>query len=604
MKLKINSIKMQLIIAISLVLFITLGTSSFVFYTNTHDFINQRIENSEMPATLASIRNQIEQQIAGPLSASRVMVNDPMLYEWIAAGEPAERLESWKNYGKALVKVNNADFVSFVSVKSAHYYSQDGLLKTVSESDPGDGWFFNFLKSGAESELNLDPSQTNPNEMMMYINVRGKDAQGNEAVGGLGLKASRMAEQIRKVQVGQQGQAMLVKADGQILVHRDSSLIAKKKLADLPGMADVAKSLLQPGDFNIGHYKAMDGNHIVASSYVPTLNSYVVVELPESEITGPVQAMLMKMIALMLLMGLAGLALMVWIARRIGEPISSVAKSLDRLANGDLTQEVQVTAKAGEIYILQHAMQRMATRLSATMQEIKTASQEITHAAKEVNSSAHSLSGSASSQAASVEQTSASMEQISASVNSNNENAQITRQIATQAAEYVQESGQATKNTEAAMREIAKKIGIVDEIAYQTNLLALNAAIEAARAGEHGKGFAVVAAEVRRLAGRSQEASQEIGALAANSLELAQYAGELLEKMVPTIEKTASLIEEISAASQEQAIGITQVNQAIGQITISTASNASASEELSATSSLLADQADTLDGHISFFKLK
>ncbi|WP_018150985.1 methyl-accepting chemotaxis protein [Leeia oryzae] len=601
--LRIHSIKTQLILAISLVLILTLGISSFVFYTNASDFINRRIETSEMPATLGSIRNQIEQQIAGPLAASRVLVNDPLLHEWAASGEPPEKIELWKTYAQALMRLNNADSVTFIPLATGHYYSQTGLLKTLQANNPADGWFYGFLNRGADFELNLDADEHNPNEMMLYINTRGKDALGHEAAGGLGLKASRMAEQIRKVQVGQQGQAMLVKADGQILVHRDSSLIAKKKLADLPGMDVVAAGLLKRGDFNIDRYKAADGIRIVASSFVPTLNSFVVVELPESEIIGPVQQLLLKMIVLMALMGLAGLMLMIWIARRIAGPIGIVANSLDRLADGDLTHEIQVTAKAGEIHTLQDAMQRMATRLSATMRQIKTASEEISHASKEVNSSAHALSASASTQAASVEQTSASLEQISASVNSNNENAQTTRQIATEAADYVQQSGKAAKDTEVAMREIAKKIGIVDEIAYQTNLLALNAAIEAARAGEHGKGFAVVAAEVRRLAGRSQEASHEIGALAANSLALANHAGELLDKMVPSIKKTASLIEEISAASQEQAAGVSQVNQAIGQITVSTAANASASEELSATSSLLADQAETLDEHISFFKL-
>ncbi|WP_410499254.1 methyl-accepting chemotaxis protein [Chitinibacter sp. S2-10] len=601
---KINTIKAQLIVVTSLVVIAILAVSALTFYTNTNEFINNRIQNSEMPATVASIRNEIERQIAGPLSASRTMVSDPFLLDWAASGETPEKMALWKEYAQKVIALNQADSATFIPVASGHYYNQHQLARTLNKDDPGAAWFFAFLSKNIDYELNLDTDQSNPTEMMLFINTRGKNAQGVEAVGGLGLKVSRLAAKIRELKVGEQGQAMLVKADGQIMVHRDSTLIAKKKIAELPGMADVAPVLLKQGEFNFGRYSAADGSRLVASSYIPTLNSYVMIELPESEIAEPVQAMLAKIIGFMVLMGVIGLLVMIWIARSIAGPISEIAKTLDCLSTGDLTQEVRITAKAGELYILQTAMQRMATRLSAIIREIKLASDEITFASKEVNSSAHSLSSSASEQAASVEQTSASMEEISASVTANSSNAQTTSRIATEAAQYAEESGRATKDTEVAMRQIAKKIGIVDEIAYQTNLLALNAAIEAARAGEHGRGFAVVAAEVRRLAGRSQEASQEIGALAANSLLLANQAGQQLDTMRPAIQQTVSLIRQISEASREQDMGISQVNSAIAQITSSTSLNASSSEELSATSSLLAEQAETLNEQVSFFKLK
>jgi methyl-accepting chemotaxis protein len=155
----------------------------------------------------------------------------------------------------------------------------------------------------------------------------------------------------------------------------------------------------------------------------------------------------------------------------------------------------------------------------------------------------------------------------------------------------------------AAMKQIAKKIGIIDDIAYQTNLLALNAAIEAARAGEHGKGFAVVAAEVRKLAERSQVAAQEIGEVATNSVELAERAGKLLDAMVPNIRKTSDLVQEITAASEEQSSGVGQINAAVGQLSQTTQQNASSSEELAATAEEMSGQAEQLQQSMSFFKL-
>jgi len=195
------------------------------------------------------------------------------------------------------------------------------------------------------------------------------------------------------------------------------------------------------------------------------------------------------------------------------------------------------------------------------------------------------------------------MEQMASNIRQNADNAMQTEKIAMKSSEDAREGGQAVAETVSAMKDIAEKISIIEEIARQTDLLALNAAIEAARAGEHGKGFAVVASEVRKLAERSQTAAGEISKLSSASVEVAEKAGEMLAKLVPDIQKTAELVQEISAASNEQNAGAEQINKAIQQLDQVIQQNASASEEMASTAEELAGQSEQLQNTIGYFKV-
>ncbi len=287
--------------------------------------------------------------------------------------------------------------------------------------------------------------------------------------------------------------------------------------------------------------------------------------------------------------------------RQLGGEPNYTAQIISQVANGDLAVRAQLGNNDQSSILF--AINQMIVKLSTIINDVRTTADSLSAASEEVSATAQSLSQSATEQAASIEETSASMEEISASISQNNDNARVTDGIATQSAQEATQGGEAVKNTVAAMQKIAEKISVIDDIAYQTNLLALNAAIEAGRAGEHGRGFAVVASEVRKLAGRSQTASKEIGELANSSVKQAVSAGTLLDQMVPSIKKTADLVQEISAASQEQSVGANQITSAISQISIATQQNSTASEELYATAEELSHQAAQLQEMMEFFKL-
>ena len=308
------------------------------------------------------------------------------------------------------------------------------------------------------------------------------------------------------------------------------------------------------------------------------------------------------MITLSVIAVILGAGFAFFIARSISRPLNEAVEVANALAEGDLTVKVEAVSR-DEVGQLLSAMHNMVGKLSQIIGEVRGAADNLSSASEQVSATAQSLSQGASEQAASVEEISSTLEQTTASVHQNTENARVTDGIAAKASTEAGDGGKAVKDTVEAMKSIAEKIGIIDDIAYQTNLLALNAAIEAARAGDHGKGFAVVAAEVRKLAERSQVAAQEIGELAGSSVKLAEKAGTLLDEIVPSIRKTSDLVQEIASASQEQAGGVTQINQAVGQLSQATQQNASASEELAATAEEMGSQAEQLQGLMQFFRV-
>lgn len=294
-----------------------------------------------------------------------------------------------------------------------------------------------------------------------------------------------------------------------------------------------------------------------------------------------------------------GLALIIGLA--ITTPLQKAVGIAKQLADGNLSQEIasSTTEETGQLL---EAMKHMVETFKRIVEHVKAASQNIASGSEELSSAATQMVEGATSQAASTEELSSSMQEMAANIGQNSENAGQTEMIAINAAQEAHSAQKAMKKTTKAMTKISRQIAVIEEIAKQIRLLSLNATIEASKAEEYGKGFAVVASGVRELSGSTEIAAQKITKLVSAGAKKVNDTSDILSKLIPDIQKTAALVQEINAASREQHSGVAQINLATQQLDRSTQQHSAIAEELAATAQQLAAQAQQLQQIIAFFK--
>ena len=401
---------------------------------------------------------------------------------------------------------------------------------------------------------------------------------------------------IDPVKVGQTGYAYMFDRNGRMIAYPDKTQVVKLNVND----QDFGRELLETPAGVIMY--TWEGSAKLAAFQRSELTGWtVVVAANRQEIFAPILTMRTVSFTVAGVVILLTVIIILVLVRSIVQPITKGVQFARSIAEGDLTAIIEITQR-DEIGMLMDALREMITHLRDMVLNVKQAAGNVTEGSQALSFSAARMSQGASEQAAATEEASASIEQMLATIRQNADNAVQTEKIAIKAAEDARASGHAVTEAVDAMQEIAEKIAIIETITNQTRMLSLNATIEATKAQEYGRGFAVVAGEVRALAERSQEATAEITKLVGSSVSIAENAGTMLKQLVPDIQKTAELVQEISAASREQNAGAEQINRAILQLDQVTQQNASTSEEIAGRAEELSAQAGQLQQTMASFK--
>lgn len=630
--------KLSLVIGGSLLISVIIST--LISNSSMRSMMSDRINNEEIPATLNAVANAIEKEISLPLIVSKAMAENTFSNQWLEQGENPDQIDSIKNYLAATQQNNNAITSFIVSGHSNNYYLPSGLSRTLNPTSSNDSWFYDFINGGKKYSLDID-NDLSLNTLTLFINYRTTDGR---SVAGLGMGINQVSDLVKNYSIGEQGLAFLTDQTGNIQIHPDKSIKSGASLGELFD-ADIQANLLSKNEINILQTPS-NGGVILAAKFIPSLNWFVVTEIPTSEIFTPINNTSLQLVLMNIVVAIILIIIGLWVALGVARPIIRAAGMLGDIASGeaDLTKKMQVDTK-DEVGKLATSFNSFAGQLQSLITAIAANSQEVNSITSSLTDSSNSTLENTEEQQQSVDMIATAMNEMGATVHEIARNANETANAAKQSAnetlnsqkivstsieginslfDKIQSASFVIETLAQDVGEISSVLSVIQGISEQTNLLALNAAIEAARAGEQGRGFAVVADEVRTLAQRTQESTEEINNMvhklqsgaqdavtamnegletAQSSVESANQAGASLDSIIGAIGIISDLSIQVATATEEQSSVVEELNSHILNIKEMSDSTTIESKKVNNKCKILSNTSNELSNMVSNFKV-
>ncbi|HIF9294359.1 TPA: methyl-accepting chemotaxis protein [Photobacterium damselae] len=631
------SIKKKLILAmISAVLFST-ALVGILSQQQARKVIETRLLESEIPATLLQIRNQIDKEVSLLQAAAQQLATNPLVIDSLTATLPQDNTQLVTLLNEIKQQYHLFD-ASIADRNTGSYWNQDGFLRQLNHQQ--DSWFYNFVRSGNAKMLNVFREANG--DVKLFVNYQQLNGKG---LAGLSKSLDEMVQFINQFKLEQTGFVYLVDDKGIVRIHNDNQLMGKASLTDLYG-SKVANQLLKRGKIEIVDLDLAGQENLVASSYIPTMNWYVIAQLPKNEAFASLNHARNQILIWTAIIALGFTALAIWLASSITRPIARLAEMFKDLGEGegDLRHRLDIQGN-DEIAQLSQGFNGFISKIHNSVKEVAETGNALRHASQSVAEQAQTTLDNSQSQRDRTIQVVTAINEMGATVNEIAGNAaqaaDATHLAETEAQSGQQVVGQARETISQLSHDVAQVSEVIESLAHntqaigsildvirgiseQTNLLALNAAIEAARAGEQGRGFAVVADEVRSLASRTaastdeiqtminrlqQEASNAVAAieqsrlLSSNGVSASDEASSALISIAERITLIADMNTQVATATEEQSTVVNDINCNIEVINETTQRTATTAEDLAQASLELQQLSHRLEVMVGSFKL-